>query len=112
MELLHNTRCGKSRNCLAFLQESGKDFTIINYLENKLSFEEITILLSKLKLKPIDLVRKKETIWKDNFKNRKMTDQEIIEAMVAFPVLIERPIVINGDSAYIAREEAVLQKLI
>ena len=112
MEILHNKRCGKSRNCLAFLEENGKEFTVRNYLENKLSVDEITSLLTKLKMQPIALVRQNESVWKDNFNNKKMSDKDIIEAIAEFPILIQRPIVINGESAYIARDEAALQKLI
>ena len=112
MEILHNSRCGKSRHCLAFLEENGKEFTVKNYLENKLSVDQIASLLTKLKIQPIALVRQNESVWKDNFKNKKMSDKDIIEAMAEFPILIQRPIVINGESAYIARDEAALQKLI
>ena len=109
IQILHNARCGKSRDCLAFLTESGKEFEVIKYLETVPTFEELKEIISKLGIKPIDLVRKKEPIWLENFKNKTLSDTEIIEAMIANPILIERPIVINGDKAVIARplEKAV-----
>lgn len=103
IQILHNARCGKSRDCLAFLTESGKEFEVIKYLETVPTFEELREIISKLGIKPIDLVRKKESVWLENFKNKTLSDNEIIEAMVKNPILIERPIVINGEKAVIAR---------
>jgi arsenate reductase len=103
IQILHNARCGKSRDCLAFLTESRKEFEVIKYLETVPTFEELKEIISKLGIKPIDLVRKKEPIWLENFKNKTLSDTEIIEAMIANPILIERPIVINGEKAVIAR---------
>lgn len=104
IQIYHNSRCGKSRNCLAFLENTKKEFEIINYLTNTPSFEELSALIKKLNIKPIELVRQKEKIWIENFKNVNLNDEEIIRAMVANPILIERPIVINGKSAIIGRD--------
>ncbi|GGA82014.1 arsenate reductase (glutaredoxin) [Flavobacterium palustre] len=104
IEVYHNPRCGKSRNCLAFLDNSNQEYKIIKYLEETPSDEEIKSLLEKLQLKPIELVRQKEKIWIEQFKNQQMTDETIIKAMAENPILIERPIVIKGNKAIIARE--------
>ena len=104
IEVYHNPRCGKSRNCLAFLENANQDYTIIKYLEETPSTDELTSVLSKLKLKPIDLIRQKEKIWIENYKNQEMTDEAIIQAMVNYPILIERPIIIKGNEAIIARD--------
>lgn len=103
IQIYHNSRCGKSRECLAFLEDSGKEFEVIKYLENVPTFDELKSIIGKLNIKPIELVRIKEKIWLENFKNTTMTDDEIIQAMILNPILIERPIVINGDKAVIAR---------
>ena len=103
IQIDHNSRCTKSRECLAFLEKSGQEYEVIKYLENTPSFEELKTILEKLDLKPLELVRKKEKIWIENFKNKEMTDDEIIQAMILYPILIERPIVVNGDKAVIAR---------
>lgn len=103
IKIYHNNRCGKSRECLAFLGESGHEVEIVNYLVDAPSPEEIRSLLSKLGISPLQLVRQKEPIWIDNYKGKSLTDQEIINAMSEHPILIERPIVINGDKAVIAR---------
>jgi len=103
IQIYHNSRCGKSRECLAFLEKSGQEHEIIKYLEDIPTFDELKEIIKKLGIKPIELVRQKEKIWIENFKNKSMSDDEIINTLISNPILIERPIVINGDSAIIAR---------
>lgn len=104
IQIYHNSRCGKSRNCLAFVENSKKEFEVINYLINPPSFEELSDIIEKLNIKPIELVRQKEKIWIENFKEQNMTDEQIIQAMISNPILIERPIVIMGNKAIIGRD--------
>lgn len=108
LQILHNPRCGKSRNCLAFLKESSIEYEIINYLENPYSKVDLKNLIAKLGINPIDLVRQKEKLWIENFKGKSLSDIEVINALAKYPILIERPIVIKGEKAIIGRE---LQKL-
>lgn len=103
IQVYHNSRCGKSRECLISLEKSGQEYEIIKYLEDVPTFDEMKVIIQKLQIKPIELVRVKEKIWIEKFKNLIMTDDEIIQAMVANPILIERPIVINGNKAVVAR---------
>lgn len=103
IQIYHNSRCGKSRECLAFLEKSGQEYEIIKYLEDVPTFDELKEIIKKLGIKPIELVRRKEKIWMENFKDKPLSDDEIINAMILNPILIERPIVINGDKAIIAR---------
>lgn len=112
LQVLHNPRCGKSRNCLALLKEKGKEFVIVNYLENKLSEPEVKTLLKKLNCKPLELVRQKESIWIDNFKEKPLSDDDIIKALAKFPILIERPIVIRDEQAIVARDIKKLKNFI
>ena len=102
-KIYHNPRCTKSRQTLAILEKKTTDFKIIEYLKNPLSFDEINEIIEKLAIKPIDLIRKKEQIWKDNYKGKEMTDVEIIKVMEENPKLIERPIVINERQGIIGR---------
>lgn len=104
IQIYHNPRCGKSRNCMLFLEESNNEFEVINYLKTPPTASELVALLKKLKFKPIDLVRQKETIWIENYKDKKMTDAEIIQAMAENSILIERPIVIKNDEAIVGRD--------
>jgi arsenate reductase len=101
--ILHNPRCGKSREALSLLEATGKPFEIIKYLDNPLTTAELKILIEKLTLQPIDLVRQKEAIWIDKFKGKNLTDAAIIKAMADYPILIERPIIVNGFKAVIGR---------
>lgn len=112
IQVYHNNRCGKSREAIALLEQSGKEFEIIKYLDNPPTFEELENLLSKLNYKPIDLVRQKESIWIANFKGKDLTDSQIISALAENPILIERPIVIIGDKAIVARPPEKLNDFI
>ena len=103
IQIFHNSRCSKSRQCLSLIENSGKKFEVIKYLENPPSITELTEIISKLGIDPIELVRKKEKIWIKEFKNKTFSSQELIEIMVKNPILIERPIVINGEKAIVAR---------
>lgn len=103
IKIYHNPRCSKSRSGLEIVKESGKDFEIISYLENVPTKKELKIILTLLKIKAEDLVRKNETIWKENFKGKDLTEEQLIDAMIKYPKLIERPIVINGKKAVIGR---------
>ena len=103
IQIYHNSRCGKSRECLAFLEKSGQEYEVIKYLEDVPTFDELKEIIKKLGIKPIELVRRKEKIWMENFKDKQLSDDEIIQAMISNPILIERPIVVNGEKAVIAR---------
>ena len=104
IQIYHNPRCGKSRNCLALLKESEKEIEIINYLDTVPTFDELKNLIQKLNFEPLALVRQKEKIWIENFKNKPMNNDEIIQAMVTYPILIERPIVIRENKAIVGRD--------
>lgn len=112
IKIYHNPRCSKSREGLCTLQDLNQDFEIINYIKNPLTFDELKRLIALLKIKPIELVRTKESIWKEQFKDKNLTDEEIIEAMVTHPKLIERPIVVNGNKAVIARPIEKIDEII
>ena len=101
--ILHNPRCTKSREGLSLLENSGKDFEVIKYLDEPISEDALKNIISLLDIKPIELVRKNEAIWKSDFKGKTLSDAQIIKAMVMHPKLIERPIVINGNKAAIGR---------
>ncbi|MEY3236767.1 MAG: hypothetical protein RI883_868 [Bacteroidota bacterium] len=110
--VFHNSRCSKSRCALEFLTDKGIDFTIVDYLKNNPTHAELEAIVAKLRIKPEALIRKGEEEYKLNFKDKILTDSEWIEAMVKFPKLIERPIVIKGNKAIIGRPtERILEIL-
>ncbi|HLV70729.1 MAG TPA: arsenate reductase (glutaredoxin) [Xanthomarina sp.] len=112
IKIYHNPRCSKSRNGLEIIKESGKNFEIVSYLENTPSKEELKQLLKLLDIKAADLIRKNEAVWKENFKGKNLTETQLIEAMVKFPKLIERPIVVNGSKAVIGRPPEKILEII
>lgn len=101
--IYHNPRCGKSRECLAFVENSNQKFKVIKYLETPFTFAELKAIIDLLQIKPIELVRTKEVVWKEKFKGNTLSDSAIIQAMIDFPILIERPIAVKGNKAVIAR---------
>lgn len=112
ISIYHNPRCSKSRDALKFLDETEENFQIIKYLETPPSIKELEHIIKLLNIQPIELVRIKEPEWKENFKDKNLTDVEIIDAMVKFPKLMERPIVVNGEHAAIGRPiENIIQIL-
>lgn len=112
IKIYHNNRCSKSRNGLEVLEKSGKPFKIIKYLEEIPSAKELKDIIKLLGIKPIDLVRKNEAVWKDNYKDKDLSDADIIKTMVENPNLIERPIIINGNKAVIGRPSEVILDII
>ena len=112
IKIYHNPRCRKSREGLQILEESGKDFEIVKYLENTPTKEELSDIIKLLGIKPIELVRKNESIWKENYKNKQLSDNEIITVMIENPKLIERPIVVNKNKAIVGRPPENIKKII
>lgn len=112
IKIYHNNRCSKSRCALEVLENSGKDFEIVKYLEDVPTKKELQQLIKMLNIEPIDLVRKNEAIWKSEYKNKDLANDAIIDAMLAHPKLIERPIVVNGDNAVICRPTENIHKVL
>lgn len=103
MEIYHNPRCRKSRETLQLLQENGVEADIRLYLEDVPSKKELTAVLKKLGIPAATLIRKSEAIYKEEFKGKELKESQWIDAMLKYPKLIERPIVIEGDKAMIGR---------
>ncbi len=102
--IYHNPRCSKSRQTLALIEEKGIAPDIVLYLENTPDAPTLKTLIAKLGISPRDLLRKGEDAYKDNqLANPGLSDDDLINAMVSHPKLIERPIVVNGDKAVLGR---------
>lgn len=110
--IYHNPRCSKSRGCNVMLEELGKEVNIINYTKELFTESTLKEVIDLLKIKPIELVRKNEKEWKDNYKNKEMSDVDVIKAMVKYPKLIQRPIVVNGKKAAIGRPLEAVQAIL
>jgi len=110
--IYHNPRCSKSRQSIEILDKLGREFKVVKYLEDSPSEKKLFDIIHLLKIKPIDLVRQGESLWKDNYKGKNLTDKDIIKAMALHPKLIERPIVVNGDKAVIGRPPKKIHAII
>ena len=111
--IYHNPRCSKSRQCLAILEEHKEDLEIVKYLDTPLTKEKLSEIVDLLQIEPIDLVRKNEAVWKENYKGKDLSNEEAISVMIENPKLIERPIVIKNGKAIIGRPpEKVIELLL
>ncbi len=112
IKIYHNQRCSKSRCTLDILKENAVEIEVIDYQLNPPSTEELKEILGMLEMKPLDLIRKGEDVFKQNFKGKELTDDQWIETMIEYPKLIERPIVVNGEKAVIGRPPENVEKIL
>lgn len=110
--IYHNNSCSKSRAALKEITQSGNEFEVINYLEEVPSIAELKTILTKLNVRPFDIVRKTEKIYLEKFKDKNLSDEEWIVALHENPILLQRPIVVNGAIAVVARSEDELDRII
>tara|TARA_B100000586_G_scaffold243935_1_gene198607 strand:- start:261 stop:602 length:342 start_codon:yes stop_codon:yes gene_type:complete len=109
----HNPRCSKSREGLKIIEKSNKDIKVKLYLSEKITFTELTQIIDKLNIKPIDLVRKKENIIKEEKLDfSTMSDKVIIETLIRNPILIERPILVSDTNAAIGRPPELIKTIL
>jgi len=112
-KIFHNPRCSKSRQTLQLLKDNNCKIEIISYLEIDLEVSLIKDILKKLALKPRDILRKGKHEYKDNnLKKDNLSEEDLINYMIKYPKLIERPIVIKGDKAVIGRPPEKVLELI
>ena len=113
VRIYHNPRCSKSRATLALLEENGHAPVVVEYLKTPPTEDELRQVLAALGLGPRDVMRTGEAAYKDNnLADESLSDDQLIAAMVADPILIERPIVVSGGKAKIGRPpEGVLDIL-
>ena len=102
--VFHNPRCSKSRQTLELIRSKGVEPEIVLYLEDVPSADDIADALRMLGMKPMDIIRKNEAEFKENFAGAdELTDEQLIELMRLYPKVIERPIVVNRGKAVIGR---------
>ena len=113
MKIYHNPRCSKSRQSLALLQEAGVEPEVIEYLTDPPTAEELAQILDALQMEPTDLMRTGEAVYQElGLREKQLSRQEAIETLIQHPVLIQRPIVVNGDQAVIGRPRENLKTLL
>lgn len=112
IKIYHNPRCTKSRQGLEALENSGEQFEIIKYLDDIPTKKELRKILEYLNMPAKNLIRKNEAIWKEKYRGRELSEDEVLEAMVLHPKLIERPIVIKDNKAVIGRPTERIHELL
>jgi arsenate reductase len=109
MIIFHNPKCGKSRSAIKYLEDLNLKFDVRNYQKDPLSMEEIRDLLKKLNLNAIDIVRTKEKVWIELSEKEKKDEFSMIQAIIKHPILLERPIIIQEEKAFITRSQEKLE---
>jgi arsenate reductase (glutaredoxin) len=109
--IYHNPRCSKSREALGLLNEANCEIEVVEYLKDTPSFDSLKALIAKLGIEPQALLRTGETVYKESFKGKTLSEDEWIQVMVENPVLIERPIVIHGNKAVIGRPPVLVKTI-
>ena len=112
LTIYHNPRCSKSRETLELLKNSDAEITIVDYLKRPPTYAQLKDILMKLNMKPEDIIRKGEPIYKQKFAGKKFGPEEWIKIMTEYPMLIERPIIVRKNKAVLGRPpENVLELL-
>ena len=111
--IYHNPRCSKSRATLELLEEKGVELNVVKYLDQPPSEAELRLVLEKLGIGPRDLMRSGESVYAEKgLGNLELSDDDLIAAMLADPVLIERPVVVNGNKAAIGRPPSQVLEIV
>ena len=112
LKIYHNPRCRKSREGLEFLKGKTSDFKVVEYLKEGLSEESLKEILLKTNLKPLNLVRTQEEVFKKELKGKKFTDDEWVKIIVENPKLLQRPIIIGKHKAVLAQPPEKMDEII
>ena len=112
LRIYHNARCSKSRGACELIAEAGIQAEIVNYLEAPPTQEELVDLLRKLGMKPSELLRRGEAVFVEHYAGRDLSETDCLDALLAHPILMERPIVVRGDRAVVARPPERVEELL
>ena len=103
IKIFHNNRCSKSRQALAIVNQLSHDVDVIDYMNHQILKSDLIQVLKDLKMNPQDLIRKNEADYKAHVKGQNLNDDQMIDLMLKYPKLIERPIVVCEGRAIVAR---------
>ena len=109
--IYHNPKCRKSREGLQYLQDKGMEYTVVEYLRNPLTREQLKDLLMKLNMRPEQIVRTQEDEFKEKLKGKHFTDEEWITILLENPKLIQRPIVVKNHKAVLGQPVEEIDRL-
>ena len=112
LTIYHNPKCSKSRETLALIRDSGIEPRVVEYLKTPPGPAEIATIARKLGVRPAELLRTTENVFREKYGDKALGDKEAIAAMVADPILLQRPIVVRGEQAVIGRPPDNARKLL
>jgi arsenate reductase len=112
MKIYHNPRCRKSREVLSILKDHGINPEIIEYLKTPPTVGELKNMLDKMNMKPGQILRTGEKVFKENFKGKDLTEEEWLKVLVENPILIERPIVVYGEKVVLGRPPEKVKEIL
>ena len=112
LRLYHNAACSKSRGACELLAEAGVDAEIVHYLETPPTRTELEDLLRKLGMSPSELIRRGEHVFQERYAGRELSEAEALDALLAHPILMERPIAVRGERAIVARPPERVRELL
>lgn len=112
MKIYHNPRCPKSREGLKYLEERGYETQVVNYIKDGISVDELRNILKRTHLNVDELIRKQEQLYKDEYKDKELTEDEWLEVISKNPRLLQRPIVFNGTRAVIAQPPNEIDRIV
>ncbi len=112
MIIYYNPGCSKCQEAKGILEEQHCDIEIRDYLQDPLNEEELQALINKLGCKPFDLVRTTEPLFVEKFAGLQFSDQQWLDILAKYPILMQRPIVISGDQAVIGRPPSLVLQLL
>ncbi len=112
MRIYHNNRCATSRKTLALIEEAGESPEIVEYLKTPPSEAELKDILNKLGMNAEDIIRKKEKLFKEEYKGKELTNAQWIKVLAKNPILIERPIVVKANKAVVGRPPENVNELL
>ncbi len=108
----HYPKCKKSRAALDYVRKLGIEPIVVNYIEDGISMEKLRELFRLLQLSPSEMVRRQEEFYKENYKNKEISDEEWIGILSEYPKLLRRPIVVNDNQAVVADPPQIANQII
>jgi len=112
IKIFHNNRCSKSRQALSMVNGLTSEVEVIDYMNASVTKTELVQVLKELEMTPSELLRKGESDYKEHIKGKDLTDDKIIDLMLSYPKLIERPIVIKDGKAIVARPPELVNEFV
>ena len=112
IKVFHNNRCSKSRQALALVRDISEDIEVIEYMNSGISKEALRTMLNQLNMAPLELMRKGEAAYKEHVRGKDLTEDQLLDLMLQYPKLIERPVVVQNGKAIVARPPELVNEFL